>query len=229
MVRMVSRRRPRASEASDATSKDGPGNREKIRRFLLQSQIQGESPTIREICEAVGLSSPATVHQHLRVLERNGLIQQIETGRSRCWRVIQAPKRGQRIPVVGRIAAGQPIETPLEASAPAKRLDVEFLSISPRAFAASGDVVALLVEGDDMIDAGVLPGDYAIIRRQPRVEAGEIAAVLLGGGGTLKRWREKNQRVALQPANKRFSAISLSKRRGDVQVFGKLVGVVRNY
>ena len=200
----------------------GHDTRERIRHYLLQCQSQGEIPTVREMGHALGLRSPATVQQHLRALEEDGVITRSGAGRSRAWRVVQAPTLRTRhtIPVVGRIAAGQPIESLPEDENP--------LPISPRSFAASGEVVALRVEGDSMIEVGILPGDFAIVRRQPRVENGEVAAVLVNGEGTLKRWRQKGStRAALEPANRRFAAISLSRGSGDVSVYGKLVGVIR--
>ncbi|MFQ5655337.1 MAG: transcriptional repressor LexA [Planctomycetota bacterium] len=204
--------------------------RERVFRFLAECDAAGDPPTVREIGEAVGLRSPASVHRQLRMLEEAGLISINLTGRSRGWRVTASGGlRGRRrrgaagrdgeIPIAGRIAAGVPIES----------LDVEAqtLPISPRAFAASGEVVALCVEGKSMIDAGILPGDYAIIRRQPRVENGEVAAVSIDGEGTLKRWRRKGMRVALEAANRRFPPIPLGRRSLEVRVYGKLIGVVR--
>ena len=206
----------------DAEGRDGPGSRERIRRYLLECQLQGESPTVREIGDSVGLSSPATVQQHLRILERQGVLQQIGGGRSRCWRINELPKgRTPRIPVVGRIAVGEPFENPDR--------DAVYLPISPRAFAPSGEVVALRVDGESMVEAGILSGDHVIIQRQGRVESGDVAAVLINGEGSLKRWRQKNQRVALEPSNRLFSPVPLHRRGGDISIYGKLVGVVRSF
>ena len=80
-----------------------------------------------------------------------------------------------------------------------------------------------------MTGVGIVDGDYVIIRRQPRVENGEIAAVNLGGEGTLKRWRVKGTRVRLEPANARFLDIPLGRGKDEVRIFGKLVGVVRMF
>ena len=91
------------------------------------------------------------------------------------------------LPIVGRIAAGQPILTQADAPDSADPLQEPTLAIDPHMFAATGDLVALKVQGDSMIDAGILDGDYVIIRRQESVENGEIAAVLVNGEGTLKR------------------------------------------
>ena len=211
--------------------------RERICRFLQECDLSGDPPTVREIGQAVGLSSPATVHQHLRSLEEDGIV--VRTGgeprrggshhRSRGWRLAERKlprsRPSETIPVVGRIAAGHPLES--------LGSEMEPLPFSPRAFASSGRIVALQVEGESMVEAGILDGDYAIIRRQPRVENGEIAAVTLQEGpeereGTLKRWRVKGKRVRLEPASEGFDDIPL-RRRTEVRVFGKLVGVIRQF
>ena len=106
------------------------------------------------------------------------------------------------------------------------------LPIDPRIFVESGEVFALLVQGDSMIQAGILDGDYVIIRRQDTVEEGEIAAVIINGEGTLKRWRTRSEdgtmRVSLQPANERFDPIEIAPEDGkEVLIFGKYVGLVR--
>jgi len=181
-------------------------------------------PTVREIGEAVGLRSPASVHRQLRALELAGRIASEEDGRSRRWRLAagRSPRRrAGSIPVVGRIAAGAPIES-LEG-------DTDPLPLPPEAFAGSGEVVALRVEGESMREAGILPGDYAIIRRQPEVENGEVAAVTIDGGGTLKVWRQSGRQVALEPRARGFLPIPLGPRSGEVRVFGRLVGVARLY
>ncbi len=181
--------------------------------FLIR---KGVLPTVREIRDTVGLSSPATVAKHLKALTAAGLI--TSSGKSRGIRIAdpalleslrepvesgapgesseapdpnilrahfpEAPLGSGSLPIVGAIAAGQPIER-IEPTDP---LDIQpALAIDPRMFAASGDLVALRVEGDSMIDAGILDGDYVVIRRQETVENGEIAAVLVDGEGTLKR------------------------------------------
>lgn len=111
----------------------------------------------------------------------------IAAGRIAATRI--ARQVSTRIPLLGAIAAGRPIETRAEAFA-GSEVDGKSpaLAIDPRLFATSGELIALRIEGDSMIGAGILDGDYAIIRRQETVEEGEIAAVLVGGEATLKRW-----------------------------------------
>ena len=199
--------------------------RDRIVSFLERCVDRGVPPTVREIGEAVGLRSPASVHRHLRTLEAEGRIVSDGAGRSRTWK-LPAPgrRRGSApvtIPVVGRIAAGEPIES-LEG-------EEEALAIPPRAFASSGDVVALRVEGKSMTEAGIFSGDYAIIRRQPEVENGQVAAVAIDGEGTLKVWRQRGSRIALEPRARGFEAIRIGRGTAEVQVFGRLVGVLRMF
>lgn len=169
-----------------------------------------------------------------------------------------------RVPLVGAIAAGKPFESfdegffrgrpgagwqtesgvdedAEEGAREREAAEGPALAVDPRMFADSGEVFALRVEGDSMVQAGILDGDYVIIRRQESVEDGEIAAVLIDGEGTLKRWhsgpraRGKRSRtgdggrtIKLAPANERFEPIYVTEREGrDVIVLGKYVGLVR--
>lgn len=166
-------------------------------------------------------------------------------------------KRQRGVPLVGAIAAGKPFESYtdgfLTSDAPEEfgnfssatqqsEIPQSEIPIDPQIFVESGDIFALRVEGDSMVNAGILDGDYVIIRRQNSVEEGEIAAVLINGEGTLKRWHthktythktaaEDNpgsQSVSLQPANERFDPIVITEDDAkDVLVFGKYVGLVR--
>ncbi len=224
---------------------------------LLFLRSKGEHPTVREVGNVVGLTSPATVLKHLKALEREGLITM--SGKSRGIRIFPpySPRgdggegtaesvrvgggegftlpfgmgsdgsRARGIPLMGRIAAGGPIEAIAEAEPP-------LLSIAPDMFAESGDLMALKVAGESMIDAGILDGDYVIIRRQMAVEEGEVAAVQIDGEVTLKRWktgRRPGREAAilrLMPANARFQPIEITEEDNkDVRVLGKYVGLVR--
>lgn len=161
---------------------------------------------------------------------------------------LRAPEDGgiqvRTIRVWGAIAAGMPFESYSEGFLPS--YDEPHLSgggisltssaelpIDPRMFVDSGEVFALRVEGDSMIHAGILDGDYVIIRRQDTVEEGEIAAVIINGEGTLKRWRSRSadgtvRQISLEPANERFDPIEITEDDAkDVLVFGKYVGLVR--
>ena len=170
-----------------------------------------------------------------------------------------APARFPGIPLVGEIAAGKPIESYSEAFLPdgvdqhglyrdenpssfRSPTQAPTLSLDPALFGESGELMALRVDGSSMINAGIIDGDYVIIRRQSMVEEGEIAAVIVNGEGTLKRWKthspaaasknkkgsSEKKKVTLVPANELFEPIEISEEDGkDVVVFGKYVGLVR--
>ena len=186
--------------------------------YLILQANNGNSPSIREICEAVGLNSPATVHKHIQDLEKSGLIS--TTGKSRGIKV----KKGLGINVVGTIAAGNPIT--------AEEHSLGELELPPTAFSSNGEIVALKVIGNSMVDAHICDGDYAIIRKQPVVENGDIAAVTIDDEGTLKRVLANKNGIELKPENQDFKTIFLSREKIDkegqkIEVFGKLVGIVR--
>ncbi len=161
---------------------------------------------------------------------------------------LSPPAQSSGIPLVGAIAAGKPFESYSEGflpdgvgedglyrgmgSSPAAQTAETGIPIDPRMFVESGEVFALQVEGDSMINAGILDGDYVMIRRQNTVEEGEIAAIIINGEGTLKRWKTSSAHdrkiVSLLPANERFDPIEISQDDAkDVLVIGKYVGLVR--
>ncbi len=187
--------------------------RKQILDILSAAARQGVSMSVRDLCEALHLRSPATVYVHLTALARDGYVTQV--GRSRRYRVLKPPG----LPIAGRIQAGAPIESPDEGQAGE-------IAIEPASFAARGDLVALKVRGDSMVQADILDGDYVVIRRQQRVENGEIAAVLVDGGGTLKRVHMRGSRVELKPENARFAPLTLDPK-SDVRIYGKLIAVLR--
>ena len=156
---------------------------------------------------------------------------------------------GVGVPVVGAIAAGRPIEARHESFQSENSYDTPgetpypSLAVDARMFAGSGDLVAMQIEGDSMIDAGILDGDYVVVRRQKTVENGEIAAVFIEGEGTLKRLfynnpidgpegdfsgQENSAFVRLEAANDRFDPLVITEdNQKEVTVFGKYVGLVR--
>ena len=216
-----------------ATNPDSKGStRQRLLNFLHEGQ--GRPATVRELAQKLGLSSPASVHRHLKKLAEEGLTIQVPGGGSRSWAPLsQHPNQldpASSIPIVGRIAAGIPIESCLDSGAHPE----EWLDMAPTAFGQKQDVVALIVEGESMRDAGIHSGDHAVIRRQPSVENGEIAAVTIEGEGTLKRWRkkdgrEKRSQVFLEASHPDFPPLELREGMGEIQIFGKLIGVVRKF
>ncbi len=189
----------------------------KIYEYIKQTiETKGYPPSVREICDAMHLRSTSTVHGHLDRLEKRGLIRRDPT-KPRAIEVIeQTSARGKVVPVVGRVPAGQPA---LAVE------DIEDYIMVPREIADGGDFFALRVRGESMINAGILSGDYVIIRRQPTVENGEIGVALVAGEeATLKRvYVEDDGRVRLQPENDCMEPIYPD----EVQVVGKAVGLFR--
>jgi len=188
---------------------------------------RGYPPSIREIGDKVGISSTSVVDYNLRVLEREGRIRRDRevsrglelVGAQRAQR--QAQPRVVRIPVIGRIAAGSPIEAIEDPS------DVLELPVG----SVPDDCFALRVRGMSMIEDHIDDGDLVVIRPQPRVENGEIAVAIVNdntanGGATLKRFYQDGDRVRLEPRNPTMKPILVPA--DQVEVRGKVVKLVRD-
>jgi repressor LexA len=187
----------------------------------------GLPPTIRELCEVVGLKSPSSVKAQLETLEAKGYIRRDE-GRSRAIHLLfdpvtqlsQTSSPGRSVPLVGEIAAGAPIVAD-------ERVEQVF-SLPPE-LVGDGTLFMLRVRGESMIDAGVFDGDYVVIRQISTVSQGEMAAVLVDGEATVKFWRRtKDGRIFLDPANERYEPIELTADV-DSSVMGKVVTVLRSF
>ncbi len=193
-----------------------------IRRHLSET---GAPPTIRELREGLALKSLRGVTVHLDALVRKGYIQ-----RSRQARGIRLIKNDGTaaamvtpvpylIPVVGRIAAGQPLL--------AEQHVEERLAVDPRWVPGPG-CFAVRVHGESMIGAGINDGDYAVIRPQQDAENGQIVAVLIEGEATVKRfYRERGGQIRLQPENPVLDPILLHPRDKSIRILGKVVGLFR--
>jgi repressor LexA len=178
------------------------------------------APTVREIGRHLGLSSPSGIHRILTLLKEKGFLL-TEPGKNRSWRFSkEIPGRG--IPLIGAIAGGRPIEALEDGT--------EELPISPAIF-GRGSYFALRVQGESMTGAHILDGDVAIIRPQPRVENGEIAAVLIQEllpEATLKIVRYTRQAIRLEPANPAYEVLEFKgRRRKIVSILGRCVGIIR--
>lgn len=174
---------------------------------------QGYAPSVREICEAVGLKSPSTVHFHLKRLQERGLIEKGD-GKGRAL-VLTGVQERKRIPVVGTVAAGAPIL--------AQECIEDYLT-----FDCGGreeESFALRVRGESMIKAGILPGDLVVVRRQQTAENGEIVVALLEDEATVKRLSRKNGHIWLLPENDDYQPIDGT----NAQILGKVTAVVRQY
>lgn len=174
---------------------------------------QGYAPSVREICQAVGLKSPSTVHFHLKRLQEQGLIEKGDfKGRAI---VLTQPKEKDRIPVVGRVAAGTPIL--------AQECVEDYLTFD--CGGREDEFFALRVRGESMLKAGILPDDLVVVRRQQTAVNGEIVVALLGDEATVKRLNRRGGHVWLMPENDAYQPID-----GDeAQILGKVSAVVRHY
>lgn len=203
---------------------------ETIRAALVE---RGYPPTMREIGDAVGLTSPSSVKHQLEALERKGVIRR-DPHRPRALELVeisseieepdttpapiewlgQATSEGALVPLVGRIAAGGPI---LAEQA------VEDVFTLPRQLVGDGELFMLRVSGESMIDAAICDGDWVVVRRQASAENGEIVAALLDDEATVKTLQRRDGHLWLMPANPAYSPIL-----GDhATVLGKVVSVLR--
>lgn len=181
----------------------------------LQTVIpqQGYAPSVREICDAVGLKSPSTVHFHLKRLQERGLIEKGDfKGRAI---VLRDTREKDRVPVVGTVAAGSPIL--------AEECIEDYLTFD--CGGREDEYFALRVRGESMLKAGILPDDLVVVRRQQTANNGEIVVALLGDEATVKRLSCKNGRVWLLPENDAYQPIDGT----GAQVLGKVTAVVRQY
>ena len=181
----------------------------------------GYSPTLGEIAEAIGVSSLATIHEHLQALSNKGVIRKFE-GAVRGIEVIDqkisTALQGVELPILGFIAAGQPIMTYTDPDATVK--------VSPSMLSGKKRSYVLQVKGDSMIEDGILDGDYVIIEEQNTAMDGDIVVALLDSGlATLKRFFREPNRIRLEPANSNMTPIYAT----DVKIQGKCVGVIRRF
>lgn len=181
----------------------------------------GYSPTLGEIAEAIGVSSLATVHEHISALAKKGVIKRFE-GAIRGIEVIDQnishALTGVELPVLGFIAAGSPIMAYTDPDATIK--------VSPSMVSGKKRSYVLQVKGDSMIEDGILDGDYVIIEEQNIASDGEIVVALLENGlATLKRFFREPDRIRLEPANASMDPIYAT----DVKIQGKCVGVIRRF
>lgn len=189
---------------------------------FIRSEIhrRGYPPSVREIGEAVGLSSSSTVHAHLSALEKHGYIRRDPT-KPRALEVLDFrdtergvdPRAVTAVPLVGSVAAGQPILAAenIEATLP---LPAEF---------AGESTFILRVRGDSMIEAGILDGDFVVVRQQATADNGDIVVALIEDEATVKRFYREADRIRLQPENSAMEPIYVR----DARILGKVVALFR--
>jgi len=184
---------------------------------FIRGKIQGRGygPTVREIGNEFGIKSPNGVMCHLKALQKKGLIHR-EANMSRAIQLLQDTVSGhQKLKLLGRIAAGQPLEAVEEAE------DFGFED-----WEDPDSKFVLQVTGESMIDEHIADGDFVIIKKQESARDGQIVAVLDDeGGATLKRFHREKHRIRLEPANRSMKPIY----RDNVKILGILAGVVRKY
>ena len=184
-----------------------------VQRFTRE---RGFPPTIREIGKAVGISSTNGVRYHLSILEKSGHMKR----RGKISRGIEAPHQAAAltgIPILGRVAAGEPIlaEESLEG-----RLDPADM------FGAPEGLFALRVRGDSMIDAGIFADDYVIVRHQDNAQAGEIIVALIEDEATVKYYKPRQGRIELVAANEKYQPIVVESDAA-FRILGVVRGVLR--
>lgn len=198
-----------------------------IRHFMAQA---GYPPTVREIGAHFGFV-PRSVFDHLKALERKGYLRRTAS-KSRSLQILdsagasqplpssRAPGPFRELPILGRVAAGEPLlaEQNIEGS----------FTIS-RDWVNGDEAFLLKVQGESMVGAHILPGDYALVRRQATAENGEIVVALVNDEATVKRIFFKKDLVLLQPENPTMAPIQVKKGEKTFQIVGKVVGILRRF
>ena len=201
-------------------SKRKHGETQNMIMEFITSQIKenGYPPSVREICKAVGLKSTSTVHGHLKRLEKQGLLKR-DSMKPRAMAVTQKNQDTDKnlvrmIPLLGPVAAGSPILAEESIS--------EYLSI-PEFMLKDGVHFALLVCGDSMIQAGILDGDYLVVKQQNHAHNGDIVVAMIAGDATVKRFYKEKNGFRLQPENDAMQPIFTK----EVDILGKVISVYR--
>ena len=224
-------KKPAASSSKKITElPDGPADQNGLtpRQLKILQVIktavedQGYPPSMREIGEKAGLSSTASVTYQLQILEEKGWIRR-DASRGRAIEITLPGQDGEAapqdktrlIPLVGRIAAGNPILAEQE---------VEEVLPLPESIVGKGDLFLLQVKGDSMIDAAICDGDYVVIRSQKNCEKGEIVAAMIDGEATVKTWSKKDGHFWLLPANDDYAPIPAD----NAEILGKVTAVLRS-
>lgn len=186
-----------------------------IRDFIAEHNMP---PTVREIGRAFGIKS-SSVFELLKTLQRKGYLRRGDMGARSL--ILESQGAGtkcesEEVPVIGRIAAGQPIEA----------IETDYGTVTVNKDLLKGrKAYALKVKGNSMVEEGILDGDYVVIRQQNTADNGDIVVALIDGEATLKRFYREGRRIRLEPANRELAPIYV--KRGDFKIQGKMVGVMR--
>ena len=204
------------------------GKRLQILNFIADSQRErGYPPSVREIGQAVGLTSSATVHTHLAVLQREGYLSR-DPSKPRAIQVHFDPDTTTRltvaavhnVPLVGDVAAGTGVLA---------EENIEELLPMPEQFTGRGPTFMLRVRGDSMVEAGIHDGDYVVVRQQPEADNGDVVVAGIGEGeATVKTFSRRGNKVVLSPANAAYEPMTFDGSASEeVTIYGKVVTVVR--
>ena len=192
-----------------------------ILEFIKSETLaKGYPPAVREICSAVGLKSPATVHAHLNVLENLGYIRR-DPSKPRAIEITDddfalTRREYAQIPMVGYVAAGEPLL--------AEEHIRDYFPL-PAEMLPNGQVFMLQVRGDSMINAGILDGDQVIVKQTNTAANGDMVVALIEDGATVKTFYKEKGHIRLQPENPDYDPIIVT----DVQILGQVIGVFRMF
>ncbi|MCD5406835.1 MAG: transcriptional repressor LexA [Desulfotomaculum sp.] len=204
-------------------------NREQSILAVIKEHLRqkGYPPSVREIGQAVGLSSSSTVHGYLKKLEQKGYLQRDPT-KPRAITILNNADQPEnnhitstddelvKVPVLGQVAAGLPLLA---------TENYENTVTLPRDFIGFGELFMLKIRGDSMIEIGMMEDDLVLVRRQPNAVNGEIVVALLDDEATVKRFFKEKKHIRLQPENKNMAPILVQ----DVKILGKVTGLLRQF
>jgi repressor LexA len=217
--------RPRQGKGANLAETELTGKRREILDFIAAQQRQkGYPPSVREIGEAVGLTSSSTVHTHLTTLQKQGYLRRDPTKpraiEVRYDALSGAPierRPARHVPLLGDVAAGTDVLA---------QENVEELLPLPEDFTGDGQLFMLRVRGESMIDAGILDGDFVVVRQQAEAEKGDVVvAGIPGDEATVKTYGRRGTKVVLNPANQTMTPMVFDP--SDVRIYGKVVTVLR--
>ncbi|HKX17375.1 MAG TPA: transcriptional repressor LexA [bacterium] len=193
---------------------------QQILDYLVKAiQDKGYAPSVREIGDALGLSSPSTVHQHLTALAEKGFVRR-HGDRMRALEVVDKTlihdNDSVRLPLIGRVSAGTPVLADQQVE--------DRIEVPRRLVGDVRDCFLLRVRGDSMIGAGIMPGDIVVVRRQQMASPGDIVVAVMGEEATVKRLATLDGTPILRPENPAYQPI-----RGEFEIAGRVIGLMRAY
>jgi repressor LexA len=185
--------------------------------IVTTTRERGYPPTVREIGLAVGLTSSSSVHFHLQSLERAGYLER-DGSLTRALRPkpLRQTQQSRYVPLIGKVAAGEPILA---------QQNIEETLPVPEGLFPAGDLFLLRIQGDSMINAGILDGDLVVVKRQQSADNGDIIVALLDEEATCKRFFQHSHAVELRPENEALEPIITR----EAQILGRVCGVIRAY